>query len=201
MKTRPNKAVNKPAVKRMGRETQYLDELIDEITTDVNGEDEQLWAFRQAFESDVAVPCNPTVVGQPVQVLNFDYDGNGRRGLTAVCRAADGRKHVVAASEVVVPPQTQAGRYLGAYRKWMGLEPFPSGPRSPRLKSRATPAKSQGTIELVVLSMKQTAAQCRLLGSDETLTFLAARLWDVAPGEIAVVRPAKRWTYPGFRNN
>ena len=31
-------------------ELAYLDGLIDEITTDANGEDEQLWAFRQAFE-------------------------------------------------------------------------------------------------------------------------------------------------------
>jgi len=77
----------------------YLGELIDEITTDANGEAEQLWAFRQAFEDNVAVPCEASVVGQPVQVLRFDYDGNERRGLTAVCRRADGTKHVVAASE------------------------------------------------------------------------------------------------------
>ena len=30
-----------------------LDELIEEITVDANGEDEQLWAFRQAFEDNV----------------------------------------------------------------------------------------------------------------------------------------------------
>ena len=29
-----------------------LDELIDEITTDANGEAEQLWAFRQALEDN-----------------------------------------------------------------------------------------------------------------------------------------------------
>jgi hypothetical protein len=74
-----------------------LDELIDEITTDANGDAEQLWAFRQAFEDNVAVPCEASVVGQLVQVLRFD-DGNERRGLTAVCRRADGTKHVVAVS-------------------------------------------------------------------------------------------------------
>ena len=100
-----------------------LDELIDEITTDANGEAEQLWAFRQAFEDNVAVPCEASVVGQPVQVLRFDYDGNERRGLTAVCRRADGTKHVVAASELVIPPSAQGGRYLAAYRKWMGIAP------------------------------------------------------------------------------
>ena len=33
-----------------------LNELIAWITVDAYGEDQQLWAFRQAFEDDVAVP-------------------------------------------------------------------------------------------------------------------------------------------------
>jgi hypothetical protein len=35
-----------------------LDELIEEITVDANGEDEQFWAFRQAIEDGIAVPCD-----------------------------------------------------------------------------------------------------------------------------------------------
>ena len=34
-----------------------LDALIEEITVDAYGEDEQLWAFRQAFEDSVSLPC------------------------------------------------------------------------------------------------------------------------------------------------
>ena len=70
-------------MKNVNRDSE-LDELIDEITTDANGEAEQLWAFRQPLEDNVAVSCEASVVGQPVQVLRFDYDGNERRGLTAV---------------------------------------------------------------------------------------------------------------------
>jgi hypothetical protein len=88
-----------------------LDELIEEITVDANGEDEQLWAFRQAIENGIAVPCDATVIGEPVTVTKFDYDGNNRRGLTATCRRADGKKHVVAASEVVIPVSTQGGDF------------------------------------------------------------------------------------------
>jgi len=33
---------------RARAETAYLEELIEEITVDANGEDEQLWAFRTA---------------------------------------------------------------------------------------------------------------------------------------------------------
>ena len=181
------------------KELADLDGLIEGITTDANGEHEQLWAFRQAFEDDVPVPCDATVAGTPVQVLKFDYDGNERRGLTAVCRSQDGQKHVVTASDVIVPLAGQARRHLAAYRRWMGIEPFPPGTRGIlRGKSRAGVSKAaEKRIELAVLSVKKTAARCRVLGTGENLTFRARRLWDVVPGEIAVVRPAKRWAYAG----
>ena len=49
----------------------------------------------------------------------------------------------------------------------------------------------------MVLSVKQKAARCRLLGSGGEITLRATRLWDVVPGEIAVVQPHKQWTYAG----
>ena len=111
--------------KRRASDETDLEQLIDDITTNANGDDEQLWAFRQALEDGVAMPCEATVIGEPVQVLKFDYDGNMRRGLTATCRLAEGPKHVVAATEVVIRPSTQCERYLAAYRKWMGLAAVP----------------------------------------------------------------------------
>jgi hypothetical protein len=66
------------------------------------GDDEQLCAFRQAFEDNIALPAEGSVVGEPVLVLAFDYDGNERRGLTAKRRGADGRKHAVAAADVTM---------------------------------------------------------------------------------------------------
>jgi hypothetical protein len=175
-----------------------LDRLIEEITVDANGEDEQLWAFRQAFEDDVAVPCEGTVIGEPVAVIGFDYDGNERRGLTAKCRRLDGSQYVVAASEVLLHPGTPGARYLAAYRKWMGLAPCPPGPRAKAQRQTAAPSLDPSCpIELAVLSVKRTAARCRLLGSGQGVTLRAGRLWDVVPGEIAVVRPAKQWTYAG----
>jgi hypothetical protein len=80
----------------------------------------------------------------------------------------------------------------------MGIAPFPPGTRSTnRRKPTVTVPTAEEPIELVVLSIKQKAARCRLLGGDETFTFRARRLWDVVPGEIAIVCPAKRWTYAG----
>ena len=178
-----------------------LDELIEEITVDAYGEQEQLWAFRQAFEDNVALPAEGSVVGQPVVVVAFDYDGNERRGLTAKCRGADGREHTVAAADVMMAPDSEAKRYLAAYRKWMGLAPYPRASSSARGKGRPSGGRvglnATGSVELVVLSLKQRAARCRLLSSGGEITLRAARLRDVVPGEIAIVRTGKQWTYAG----
>lgn len=144
------------------------------------------------------MPCEATVIGEPVHVLKFDYDGNERRGLTAVCQRMDGTKHVVAASEVVIPLSAQSWRYLAAYRKWMGIAPFPPGSRREARRKPLVPAPpAEGPVELVVLSVKQKAARCRLLGGEQAFTFRAGRLWDLVPGEIAIVKPSKQWTYAG----
>jgi hypothetical protein len=186
-----------PPVKKNDRDNE-LDDLIEQITTDANGDAEQLWAFEQAFENEVAVPCEASVIGEPVQVLKFDFDGNERRGLTALCRRPDGSKYVVAASEVAIPPGTQGGRYLAAYRKWIGIAPASPSVRPATRRKPAVPALSlDGPVELVVLSVKQKAARCRLLGGGQTFTFRAGRLWDLVPGEVAVVKPGKQWTYAG----
>jgi len=178
--------------------TAYLDELVEEITVDANGTGEQLWAFRQAFEDHIDVPCDATVAGVPVKVMKFDYDGNERRGLTAMCRGADGAKHAVAACDVAIALSMRGARYLAAYRKWMGLGPFlPGTRRRTGQQTGAVAVELDGPVELVVMSVKQMAARCRLLGGDRTFTLRAGGRWDVVPGEIAVVRPAKQWTYAG----
>ncbi len=59
-------------MKKSADELAQLDALIEEITTDAYGEDEQLWAFRQAIKDNVAVPSGAMVAGAPVQVLKFD---------------------------------------------------------------------------------------------------------------------------------
>lgn len=101
-----------------------LDTLIDEIIVDAYGEDEQLGAFRQALEDAVPLPVYGVVIGVPVSVIAFDYDGNERRGLTAQCRRENGSKHVVAVAELEIPTNEKLARYVAAYRKWMGLAPY-----------------------------------------------------------------------------
>jgi tetratricopeptide (TPR) repeat protein len=179
-----------------------LDELIGKITVDAYGDDEGLWAFRQAFEDDVTLPSDGFVIGEPLSVTEIEYDGNERRGLTARCRREDGSEHVVTASDVVFPRGSSGARHIAAYRKWLGLDPYPpdtSGTTRHKRQHKATPADvdMSGPVELIALSVKERAARCRLLGSDRAITLRASRLWDVVPGEIMTVKPRKQWSYVG----
>ena len=51
--------------------------------TDAHGDEEQGWAFLQAFTDNVKTLCAATVASQSIRVTKFDYDGNDRLGLTA----------------------------------------------------------------------------------------------------------------------
>ncbi len=46
-----------------------LDSLIEQIMGDAYSDIEQLWAFRQAFEDEVVVPCDAFVIGERVMVI------------------------------------------------------------------------------------------------------------------------------------
>lgn len=171
-----------------------LNELIDELTAEAGSDDEQIWNFQQALQKHIWLPCEGFVIGERVSVIAFEYDGNERRAVTATCRRADGRQYEVAASEVVIPPNLPGADYLAAYRQWMGLDPYPPTEGHTSRHDTASIDLHQ-QVELVVLSVKQKAARCRMLGGDRIFTLRASRIWDVVPGEIAVVRPRKQWTY------
>lgn len=184
------------------RDLAVLNELIEEITADACGDDAKLRAFRQAFEDNINVPCDGFVIGEPVSVIEFDYAGHPRRGLTARCRREDGSEHVVAAADVVLPQSSSGVRYVSAYRRWLGLEPLPPedttrARRKSQHKATSTDLDLSGPIELVALSVKVTAVRGRLLGSDRVITLRAGGVWDVVPGEIIVVKPNKQWSYAG----
>lgn len=185
-----------------GKKLEALDRLIEEITVDAYGDDEQLWAFRQAFEDDVALPADGFVIGEPVSVIAVDYDGNERRGLTAKCRRAVGSEYVLAVSEVVLPQASPGARYIAAYRRWLNLDPYPVETKT-SFRSRRQHKVADDDIdlskpvELVALSVMERAARCRLPGSDRIITLRASRLWEVVPGAIVTVTPRKQWRYGG----
>lgn len=188
---------------RRGRakDSPELEGLIDGIITDAYGDDEQLWAFRQAFEDNVVLPAEAFVVGEPVTVLTIDYDGNERRGLTARCRREEGVEQGIAACDLIFPEGSPAARYLAAYRKWLGIEPYPQGSSflTRRRPQKATEDDIDMTqdIELIAAAVKGNAVSCRIPGKDRVITIRPAGLWDVAPGEMIIVAPQKQWRYGG----
>ncbi len=166
-----------------------LNELIDRITTDAYGDAEQMQAFHQAFEDEVATPFDATLAGDAVRVIRFSFDGNTLRGVTARCVTAREAIAEVSAADVAPYAGSPAAPYLNAYRVWMGLRP---------VTVAAGPAAALGTVELAVLSVQDKGMRCRELGSGEAVTLrtTAARLY-VAPGEIVTVHPQRRWNYAG----
>lgn len=181
-----------------------LDRLIEECTVDAYGEEEQLWAFRQVLEDSIDLPADAFVIGEPVSVIGIDYDGNERRGLTARCRREDGAEYVVAIPEVEFPLSAAGAPYVAAYRRWLGLAPYPAKkhakkqPRRGRQHKATAEDVGPGTLhELVVLSVSRSAARCRVIGSNRIITLRASRPGGVVPGELVAVQPRKHWRYAG----
>jgi tetratricopeptide (TPR) repeat protein len=52
-------------------------------------------------------------------------------------------------------------------------------------------------IELVVVSLNEKAASCRLLGGGDVVTLRAPGFWELVPGEIAKIMPQKQRRYAG----
>ena len=175
--------------------------LIDEIIIDAYGDDEQLWAFGEAFEENVAMPIEAFVVGERVTVMRIDYDGNERRGLTARCRREGGSEQVIAACDLIFAESSVAARYMAAYRTWLGIEPHPqvSLSKTCRWVSKATEddVDMTGDVELIAVGIKGNAISCRIVGKEHVITLRPVGFWDVVPGEIIMVAPRKQWRYRG----
>jgi hypothetical protein len=184
-----------------GKESPDLNRLLDEIILDAYGDDEQLWAFRQAFEDNIVLPAEAFVVGEPVTVMMIDYDGNERRGLTARCRREEGSEQVIAACDLIFPEGSAAARYVAAYRKWLGIEPHPQV--SSTLTRRRPPKATENDfdmnrdVELIAVAVKGNAVSCRIPGKGRVITIRPEGLWDLVPGEIINVAPRKQWRYGG----
>jgi hypothetical protein len=101
-----------------------LDRLVRMMTVDAYDTYEQITAFHTVFEEEAALPAGATVVGVPVLVTEVDIRSNGTE-LTAHCRHHDVRQEISLA-DLVFPPDTTAAWVHAAYRRYLGLEPFPA---------------------------------------------------------------------------
>lgn len=104
----------------MSQTAAELDESIEAITVDCYGDDEELGAFLQAFEDELELPMNASVVGVPVEVVAMEYGGDVRRGIVARCRR-EGEDYEVSLADVVLAEPASAAALHAAFRRWLGL--------------------------------------------------------------------------------
>lgn len=177
-----------------------FEELLEEMLVDAYGEDEQLWAMREVISDELAPPTDAFVIGEPVSLLEVDYNGNEHRGLTARCKHRDGSEHVVSLADVQMVSSADGASHLAAYRLWLGMEPasafFDRATKSLRRHAATTDdIDVSRPIELIVLKTLKNGARCRLLGGDRGITIRTGSLWGVVPGSIITLQPKKYWVY------
>jgi hypothetical protein len=96
-----------------------LDALIEELTVDAYGDEEQLSGFLVGAQ-EALVPGEPgTIVGVDVNVVTVDCGRDARTGLTAHVRR-DGSTYEVALGDLTLAPESALGLVVAAYRRWQG---------------------------------------------------------------------------------
>jgi hypothetical protein len=169
------------------------------IVAGAKTEDQQLRALEAAAQSEVALPADAFVVGEPVTATAIIYSGHPRAGLTLWGVRGD-RRFSVGLADVAFPPGTAGARFVSLYRAWLGFGELSS---DPELDSATPAARHKVTnddivvgspAELIVLACKSNALRCRLLGTAREVTLRTA-VRDEVPGGIITVMPTKQWTH------
>lgn len=62
----------------------------------------------------------------------------------------------------------------------------------------AVPAPDPVTVEAVVLEVSDASARVRIMNEDGEVTFRASGVYRLAPGHLATLRIARRWTHRGY---
>ena len=100
-----------------------LDALIEELTVDAYGDEEQLVGFLTGAEDALTVPEVATVAGVEVRIVAVDCGPDARRGLIAVCER-DRRRLELSLADIVFEERSELGQVAAAYRRWLGCNPY-----------------------------------------------------------------------------
>ena len=132
------------------------------------------------------------VIGERVRILSVEHAGD-RRGLVARVERK-GATHTLSLADVEVDPGSPLREVIERYRAFLGIDPAPA-----KLAPGSPPAglSPGATVEAIVLSVKQNAARCRLAGGQVTFTLRCAGVYELVPGELAMLRLAKVWRHAG----
>lgn len=95
-----------------------LEAVIDEVTVDGSGEDEQWTGLFTMLEENLALPFTTTVLGAEVTVRCVDITPGGR----IVALGSRGRvQQAIGILDLPLPnPAPEGAEWIGAYRHWAG---------------------------------------------------------------------------------
>jgi len=102
-----------------------LDALIEELTVDAYGDEEQLVGFLTGAEDALAVGEIATVARVEIRIVAVDCGPDARRGLLAVCER-DHQRFEVSLADLTFGPSSELGQVVAAYRRWLGCDPHPA---------------------------------------------------------------------------
>lgn len=101
------------------RTAAQLDAIIDDLTIDAYGDDEQLSGFLVGAEEALIRGERALIVGVDVEILAVDSGPDERTSLLAHVRR-DGRSYEVTLADLSFPAQSALGLVVAAYRRWQG---------------------------------------------------------------------------------
>ena len=99
-----------------------LDALIDGLTVDAYGDEEQLAGFLVGADEALHGREPASIAGIEVEVIEVDAGPDARTGLTARVQR-DGQTYDVTLADLTFAADSQLGRIVAAYRRWQGRTP------------------------------------------------------------------------------
>ena len=102
-----------------------LDALIEELTVDAYGDEEQLVGFLTGAEDALAVGEIATVAGVEIQIVRIECGPDARRGLLAVCER-DHQRFELSLADLAFGTSSELSQVVAAYRRWLGCDPHPA---------------------------------------------------------------------------
>ena len=99
-----------------------LDVLIDDLTVDAYGDEEQLAGFLVGADEALQGGEPASIAGIEVEVVEVDSGPDARTGLTARVQR-NGQTYDVALADLTFAADSQLGLIVAAYRRWQGRTP------------------------------------------------------------------------------
>lgn len=100
-------------------EPEQLDAIIEDLTIDAYGDDEQLTGFLVGADEALVRGEHASIVGVDVEVLALDSGPDERIGLVARVRR-HGHRYDVALADLSFADESELGLVVAAYRRWQG---------------------------------------------------------------------------------